>query len=359
MASFDSLPAELVDYIVNLSAPPFHHKTWKERRDILLALSLTCHATRHPARRLLYRDVYLFCLDAPLNFSHLAERFVAAYLGAAAADESVRIRRLEALCAWEGTGWPRVEASSAAPITDLLRLSAPVDVKMQGAGSLGVEELADLVNTQLRVLNNTRLVAPPPFSPFRALRRLGLRDVGVAAPHALLSPAALPSLVSLAFENVYTLDSAAPGTFKAVVPPDLAHLHAYSTATVFPDASGPFPSSCQVFDLAVTPTLVSHVKVLPPTMAVLRLTATNITWLDQRTLARMLDALSSAQPQPALKEQHLVNFPAGVEGLNVEEWCSQRWVRLVEEEAEDAGHVFAPALWRFLEDVRDRFGLDV
>ncbi|GAA6015452.1 hypothetical protein JCM10207_008599 [Rhodosporidiobolus poonsookiae] len=370
MASFSSLPAELVERIVELAVPPFEPWGWKERLSTLRALSTTCKATSGPALRLLFRQVFLTTSQTGQDFARSLLAFPSA--------QQPAVRQLEIRC----TDWQEADLWVAeAPNGDfallplILRLSGYKHVKLDNLELVDAVCSTHALQAQELLLSNLRFDPLLPPLTFSALKRLGLYHVDCDDAHHLLRSDVLPNLVTLAFINISTSDA---HPFLSLTVPSGSQLGSASTplfhqlkafsSEIFQRC--PAATSHRVHDAYLTRGLLKTMATLPHSLSVLRLVADDEDSDDNSgesassgdLLYDLVRALDSPSFRPSLQELHLVNFVVNVAieetGLGeIRDWGKRKAVRLFFDHPADLDENFRPFVLAV--PGRDRLGLDV
>ncbi|GAA5888331.1 hypothetical protein JCM6882_008583 [Rhodosporidiobolus microsporus] len=184
MVSFSSLPQELVDYIVELAAPPFTVHGWAKRVRTLKALCLTSKALLPPARRLLYRDVFV---DNSSSLSALVS----------VSDDTVRAANARRTSLFIINRIPSRETSlSAGKEADLARAAVLLDrlqpetVALQGVIIDRCEHLQESVE---------------PYLCFKTLTRLSIFASSLRIKPPIFTNTSFPNLVTLALAHTAQL----------------------------------------------------------------------------------------------------------------------------------------------------------
>ncbi|GAA6015443.1 hypothetical protein JCM10207_008596 [Rhodosporidiobolus poonsookiae] len=313
MASLNSLPAELVEKVVELSLPHDDTENWAERSDMLRALCLTCKTTLWPARRLLYRHL--------LVSSSESGRQLAGTLLATSFMKPGHVQRLEVVNDPNvpDYGWEEEvgeTGSSALPI--LLKMAVAQEVTLEAVGTLQGAALEQAFQ--------------------------------VNYAHRLLCPRTLPNLTTLCIIEVQAgnVCNSATHTYPGddevleLYTPLFETIKAISTTLNLPS---PARATFVVLDVFLNGNLVPVLGTLPATLAVLRL-CSDMHDDGAQYLPSLLNALDAPTFRPTLKELHLT-------------WCESKDVVLVIDDDVLTFRTVDAAFWRFLDGVRDRLRLDV
>ncbi|BGP19798.1 hypothetical protein JCM10213_003107 [Rhodosporidiobolus nylandii] len=365
MASFASLPPELVEEIVELAVPPFSPSGWKERARTLKALCLACKQIYPAARRLLYREMVVVSSSAIVDLA--AQRSSQSSLPPVA---FLRIEqtRVYNLCLWGG------HASVAGDVAagQVVEKTKPHMVSLVGwtgsdlTGMQGVQSLAFLesyVNEWGFGSYRSKLV-------FTSLHRLHFHGVEFDSRYDVLTSDAFPNLVSLALDACYIPQEwDSQGSVWADSPPlpDPVYLtkehvpllpQLRAAAVTYPsgiEEGGTF----EVLEILHTYTVDNTLQRLPRGLRVLRLLERRYSPLEAKHVLSLL----TLADLPVLSELHLASatldkVKASDASSAVEQWCEARQVTLFLSPL-DNGKSFVPSFWRFLDGVKDRLGLDV
>ncbi|BGP19820.1 hypothetical protein JCM10213_003129 [Rhodosporidiobolus nylandii] len=365
MASFASLPPELVEEIVELAVPPFSPSGWKKRAKTLKALCLTCKQTLPAARRLLYREMRIASsassdLVSGAKFSS----------GRLPPVRHLQIEHYQYLSATREKTWD-VEGHRAR-LSKLLREVKPEVLTAYSSCELPTEELQGITTLHFSGL----LFPSDPFTreePLRlsSVRRLTLFGVRIDDPDLVLTAANFPNLVSIYCEDTYCgepdEDEGSDDNdanllyFSERWVPLVSQLTALATPRLDLIADG---GSFSVLETQVdwAPS-VEGLAVLPSSLRVLRVVYGSyaMPW-ESSHLAPLLRLLNSPLFPRALSELHIAQAgdsrPDKDDALaKVQEWCAARGIAL----HLDCAPFESPwrSFWRFLDGVNDRLGLDV
>ncbi|BGP19841.1 hypothetical protein JCM10213_003150 [Rhodosporidiobolus nylandii] len=361
MASFASLPPELVEEIVELAVPPFETRTYAERAVFLRGLCLVSKQLLPAARRLLYREMRI----ASSASSDLVSgaKFPGGRLPA------VRHLLVEH-SRYTGPAWEKKDDRTR--LSKLLREVKPEVLSVYSSCELPMEDLQG---------TSTLHLAAFPFSshsftreqPLRlaSIRRLTLFDVRIDEPDLVLTAANFPNLVSIYCEDTYSGEpdedeGSSDGDvdllyFSKRWIPLIPQLTALASPRLGLIAEG---SSLSVLETEFqwVPS-EEDLSVLPSSLRVLRIVygCYAMPW-EASHFASFLLLLRSPLFPHALSELHLAEagnrrpqMDAGL--VEVEEWCAAHGVAL----HLDCAPFESPwtSFWRFLDGVKDRLGLDV
>ncbi|BGP19849.1 hypothetical protein JCM10213_003158 [Rhodosporidiobolus nylandii] len=193
MASFASLPPELVEEVVELAVPPFSPSSWKERARTLKALCLTCQQTYPAARKLLYREVVL---DSP----------AAVVLLALTMEVEKEFATSSIIASGGAAGATDGEAGAAVAFIRLVERARPALIKLYDGRRLPVKALDRLQYLQVDNFDplDGRIhspLAPSPSPVSSSLRRLHINHTFVREPGLLFTGANLPGLRSLSVDD--------------------------------------------------------------------------------------------------------------------------------------------------------------
>ncbi|GAA5931567.1 hypothetical protein JCM10213_003144 [Rhodosporidiobolus nylandii] len=197
MASFASLPPELVEEIVELAVPPFSPSGWRERARNLKALCLTCKQTLPAARRALYREMVVDSSSAIVD--------LAAQVTGQTSLPPVAFLCIEQKRTYEPSvsGHTKVAGDVAASeVVEKTKARVVTLVGWSGSDLSGMQGIQSLsfVDSRLHAWNfssqRSKLV-------FASLRRLHFHDVDFDSLCDVLTSDAFPNLVSLALASCY------------------------------------------------------------------------------------------------------------------------------------------------------------
>ncbi|BGP19846.1 hypothetical protein JCM10213_003155 [Rhodosporidiobolus nylandii] len=367
MASFASLPPELVEEVVELAVPPFSPSGWKERARTLKALCSTCKQTLPAARRVLYREMVFNTSRDSSILVNLAVR-----VSSQASLPPVAFLRIEQTCTYEPSvsGHTNVDGDVAA--SEVVEKTKARVVSLVGwsgsdlSGMQGVQSVS-FVDSSLNAWNfgsqRGKLI-------FTSLRRLHFHGVDFDSLHDVLTSEAFPNLVSLALDSCcIPLERDSQGSDWSDGPPlynsvDLTKeyvplLPQLRAAAVAHSADFEEGGTFAVLEILYVYTAEYTYRHFPRCLRVLRLLEGRYSPLEAK---RVLSLLTLAD-LPVLSELHLAGptlgkVKASDDFAAVEEWCQEKQVTLFLSPMDDLDS-FTPSFWPFLDGVKDRLGLDV
>ncbi|BGP19852.1 hypothetical protein JCM10213_003161 [Rhodosporidiobolus nylandii] len=356
MASFASLPPELVEVIVELAVPPFSPSSWKERARTLKALCLTSKQTLPAARKVLYREVLLSSPDAVVLLARTAE-----------AEQACAISSM--MVSGSASGAAAGGPGAAAAFIRLVERAKPTLIRMWRGDKLPANALNGFESLHLHTfyLHGS---AYSPFSPSLALsslQRLQIADTCAREPHLLFTSAYFPNLRSLSVDeesrSYFPGRPLWPLEPHPAVMPVVTQLSSISVA-----CAGDFSASTALAVLEVSSAQAAqHFNLLrlPPSVRVIRLRL-----LQDATVGDLKACLSQLTRSDIsnLLELHLtgvndtksaLDSPDIVELVEaLKKCCEEEEVALVLSSPPDERDPL-PSFWRFLDDVKERHGLNV
>ncbi|BGP19817.1 hypothetical protein JCM10213v2_007948 [Rhodosporidiobolus nylandii] len=344
MASFASLPPELVEEIVELALPPFSPSGW---------------------RGLLYREMvvgsFAAIVELAVQFSSQSSLPPVAFL-------RIEQTRVYNLSLWGGRASVAGDVV-AGQVVEKTKATVVSLVGWSGSDLTGIQGVQSLsfVDSRLQAWNfssqRSKLV-------FVSLHRLHFHDVDFDSLYDVLTSDAFPNLVSLALASCYvTREWDSQGSAWSDSPPlsdpvyltkDYVPLLPQLRAAAVAYAGGFGDGGAfEVLEILHAYRVEYIYRRLPRCLRVLRLHAEQYWPLEPK---RVLSLLTLAD-LPVLSELHLVSFALDkvkVSGdfVAVEEWCQEKQVTLFLYPMDDLDS-FTPSFWRFLDGVTERLGLDV
>ncbi|GAA6015490.1 hypothetical protein JCM10207_008612 [Rhodosporidiobolus poonsookiae] len=364
MASLDSLPAELLEWIVELSVPTPDEQTWPERAATLRALCLTSTTISAVARRRFYDTVLVGSAEAARQLLHTLTR----------ADRTsvppVQLLEAHVEDPVLSDRWPRDGHPN--PVLALLEEARAKTVRLAGSNILVIADTDCIQQAQTLVLHHVHLLPALPISTFHNLRRLGMYNIQLSHPEQFLNSATLPSLVTFALALGVVRNTAEGGaasmSYRLVSFRDLdvpmRQLNAVSSIDEVPSAAD---ARYQLLDTGLDEFVAHPAASLPDTLTVLRLAYYPSP--DQAFSHRLIPVLASPPFQPRLAELHLhvlnwdgtdLYHDAVLQDLeHLRAWCTGRGIRLFTDFADTSSSPFHRSFWNFLDSVQDRLGLDV
>ncbi|GAA5863343.1 hypothetical protein JCM8547_006953 [Rhodosporidiobolus lusitaniae] len=363
MASFSSLPVELVRRIVHLSAPHFWHDDDstppRVRYEVLRILCLTNKLLLDVAGEVLYRQVGIKSDDRTTN------AFLASKQG-----PNVQELYVEAAADSEHAKYP---------IPPPLHFCSPKVVTIEGfavldplslAGTLRAATLT-IIHSGFRSINSFLW----PCVSFSGLRRLSIANTLIPDPTLLFTAECFPDLRTFCPSPNFRISwdstdpiSPQPEFFALDVDLEAYPFIPQLKALGIPDVRQVGVSdSFEVLDTLFVPEwpLTQFVHLFPPTLRVLRIASNPIPEIPLPPLDdTLLATLSSPHFRPELDELHLVNWPDEDEGTarvwkELRNWGEREKVRLFVTHPFDLASRNDSAFWRFLDGVHERLGLDV
>ncbi|GAA6036250.1 hypothetical protein JCM8097_006858 [Rhodosporidiobolus ruineniae] len=360
MPTLLSLPVELLSRIVDEAVSPFTYTHWPQRALRLRSLCLTCKTLHAVADSVLYNSLVL--LD-PVNVNRLLDTLEKRFSGTNTIFEVDRVivgRQEPPVVEFDWDDNPLRPPAADYDLEALLRLVRPRHL----ATTLEFETCG-FAHVSRQAQHELRLPS---------VRRLSFFGCTLPNPELLLLPPVFPNLVSLADTTGNRFSESDPDydpfywigdpQYERDVPllPQLAavsfdwldlyqpHVHNFTVYDVFWGLDvGAGPEEALAFS---------------PKLKVLRLACRFGRQLCPQTPLDVVAALTSPFFRPQLLELHLVGFntsaPACEQAFErLRNWAEERQVRLFVEADGDDDEPFNVDLWRFLDGVRRRTGLEV
>ncbi|GAA5863330.1 hypothetical protein JCM8547_006949 [Rhodosporidiobolus lusitaniae] len=363
MASFSSLPRELVEEICRLSLPAFFYETWDKRVETLKALLIVNKRIGATARRLLLEYLVLKTPRAVEAFlavhSHGQTGVRELYLGSSppTSDDGLYLDPSGAVTANE------------MDLEVLLRLLRPTTLALRNVYHIQPADVAQCSSLQALYINVGSIVHTSAHAmqgvAFSDLKRLSLSQVNIPRPSIFFQRQNFPALeaFSIAYcdqlcESAILDGATANGASLALTRltlPLITHLDVLSTPSITRDFE---IISLRILDTRFSVEVLDMLHCLPPTLRILRLDGPVGSAAD--LLAQLHTNLFSPRFRPKLTELHFVGWPLAahetlLNSILVSDWAKRAEVKVfvVMEELQDCDEG-DPSFWQFLDDAERR-----